>query len=52
MSDEHSCAGEATSPSPHCPQVILEPAAPVGNKASAGLTDGSDQPLFPHLVGH
>lgn len=33
-------------------QVKWEPAAPVGNTASAGLTGkGEDEPLFPHLYG-
>ncbi len=43
------------------PQVVFEPAAPVGSKPSAGLLKGEGQgeggeveaeaPLFPHLVG-
>jgi uncharacterized protein (DUF952 family) len=33
-------------------QVKFEPAAPVGDKPSHGLTpEKSDEPLFPHLYG-
>ncbi len=46
----HKLPGHAP---PGVPQVKYEPAAPVGNTPSAGLTgqDKKEEPLFPHLDG-